>query len=116
LDPESLRKVLDRYFEVMRKVIERHGGTVEKFIGDAVVGAFGIPIAHEDDTLRAVRAALEMQKASVMLDKEVDDSNVHIAIRIAINCAEAFAEEAAARQGLEGAFVAHLFQRPGPLV
>ncbi len=99
LDPESLRKVLDRYFEVMRKAIERHGGTVEKFIGDAVVGAFGVPIAHEDDALRAVRAALEMQEASAMLDQEVGDSNVRIAIRVAINCAEAFADAAAARQG-----------------
>ncbi|HVF08081.1 MAG TPA: adenylate/guanylate cyclase domain-containing protein, partial [Actinomycetota bacterium] len=55
-DPEVLRRILDRYFETMRTSVERHGGTVEKFIGDAVVGAFGIPISHEDDALRAVRA------------------------------------------------------------
>ena len=55
--------MLSRYFEAMRRVIERHGGTVEKFIGDAVMAVFGIPALHEDDALRAVRAALEMQSA-----------------------------------------------------
>jgi class 3 adenylate cyclase len=55
VDAEVVRKVLDRYFEAMWSAIERHGGTVEKFIGDAVVGAFGVPTAHEDDTLRARR-------------------------------------------------------------
>ena len=54
LDPEVLRGVLNRYFEVMRGVIEHHGGTVEKFIGDAVMAVFGIPRVHEDDALRAV--------------------------------------------------------------
>ena len=59
LDPEVLRGVLNRYFEVIRGIIERHGGTVEKFIGDAVMAVFGIPRVHEDDALRAVRAAAE---------------------------------------------------------
>ena len=49
------------YFAEMRAALERHGGSVEKFIGDAVVGVFGVPVAHEDDALRACRAALEMQ-------------------------------------------------------
>src|SRR5215216_1064322 len=49
LDPESLRGVMARYFEAMRQALERHGGTVEKFIGDAVVAVFGIPTLHEDD-------------------------------------------------------------------
>src|SRR5919109_4512774 len=71
LDPEPLRKLLDRYFEAMRAAIERHGGTVEKFIGDAVVGAFGVPLSHEDDALRAVRAALEMQRAADELDRGI---------------------------------------------
>ena len=57
LDPESLRGVMGRYFEEMRAAVERHGGTVEKFIGDAVMAVFGIPVLHEDDALRAVRAA-----------------------------------------------------------
>ena len=57
LDPESIRRVMSRYFEAMQAVLERHGGTVEKFIGDAVMAVFGIPSIHEDDALRALRAA-----------------------------------------------------------
>ncbi len=60
-DPEALRVVLTRYFERMRTVVERHGGTVQKFIGDAVVSVFGVPVLHEDDALRALRAAIEMR-------------------------------------------------------
>jgi class 3 adenylate cyclase/predicted ATPase len=63
LDPERLRGVLARYFERMKTIVERHGGTVEKFIGDAVMAVFGVPVAHEDDALRAVRAAAEMRAA-----------------------------------------------------
>jgi class 3 adenylate cyclase len=99
LDAEMLRKVLDRYFDVMRDAIRRHGGTVEKFIGDAVLGTFGVPEAHEDDTLRAVRAALEMREAAAELDQEIDDPEVRILVRIAIDCGESFADEAAATQG-----------------
>ena len=61
-DPEVLKPLLQRYFEEMRAAVERHGGTVEKFIGDAVVAVFGIPQVHEDDALRAVRAAVEMRE------------------------------------------------------
>jgi class 3 adenylate cyclase len=57
LDPESLQQVMRRYFGAARQMIEHHGGIVEKFIGDAVMSVFGIPVAHEDDALRAVRAA-----------------------------------------------------------
>ena len=99
LDPEILRKVLDRYFDAMRASIQRHGGTVEKFIGDAVVGAFGVPEAHEDDTLRAVRAAFEMREAATELDAEIDDPEVRIRVRIAIDCGESFADESSAMQG-----------------
>ena len=63
LDPESLRDVLGRYFASMRQVIERHGGTVEKYIGDAIMAVFGVPVLHEEDALRAVRAATEMRSA-----------------------------------------------------
>ena len=63
VDPEALRAVLARYFERMKEIIERHGGTVEKFIGDAVMAVFGVPVLHEDDALRAVRAAAEMRAA-----------------------------------------------------
>ncbi len=63
LDPEPLRALLARYFERMKGIVELHGGTVEKFVGDAVMAVFGIPQAHEDDALRAVRAASEMRAA-----------------------------------------------------
>jgi class 3 adenylate cyclase len=63
VDPEALRALLARYFERMRGIVERHGGTVEKFIGDAVMAVFGVPVVHEDDALRAVRAAAEMRDA-----------------------------------------------------
>jgi class 3 adenylate cyclase len=63
LDAEALRGLLARYFERMKSIVERHGGIVEKFIGDAVMAVFGIPAAHEDDALRALQAAAEMQLA-----------------------------------------------------
>jgi class 3 adenylate cyclase/tetratricopeptide (TPR) repeat protein len=63
VDPEALRDLLARYFERMKGIVERHEGKVEKFIGDAVVAVFGVPVAHEDDALRAVRAAAEMREA-----------------------------------------------------
>ena len=62
LDPETLRDLMGRYFDVARTVVERHGGIVEKFIGDAVMAVFGLPTLHEDDALRAVRAADELQR------------------------------------------------------
>jgi class 3 adenylate cyclase/tetratricopeptide (TPR) repeat protein len=63
LDPEALRALLARYFERMKAIVEVHGGSVEKFIGDAVMAVFGVPILHEDDALRALRAAVEMRHA-----------------------------------------------------
>jgi class 3 adenylate cyclase/tetratricopeptide (TPR) repeat protein len=63
VDPEALRALLARYFERMKAIVESHGGTVEKFIGDAVMAVFGVPVVHEDDALRAVRAAAEMREA-----------------------------------------------------
>src|SRR5438876_5739332 len=61
VDPEALRALLTRYFERMRGILEGHGGRVEKFIGDAVMAVFGVPVLHEDDAVRALRAAAEMQ-------------------------------------------------------
>ena len=72
LDPESVRQMMARYFAEMRSVLERHGGTVEKFIGDAVMAVFGIPTAHEDDALRAVRAAVEMRAVLGGLNAEFE--------------------------------------------
>jgi class 3 adenylate cyclase/tetratricopeptide (TPR) repeat protein len=63
VDPEALQGVLARYFERMKGIVESHGGSVEKFIGDAVMAVFGVPLAHEDDALRACRAAIEMRDA-----------------------------------------------------
>ena len=57
LDSETLRAVVTRYFDAMRAELEAHGGSIEKFIGDAVMAVFGLPTLHEDDALRAVRAA-----------------------------------------------------------
>jgi class 3 adenylate cyclase/tetratricopeptide (TPR) repeat protein len=63
LDPEALQVLLARYFGRMKGIVESHGGSVEKFIGDAVMAVFGVPVAHEDDALRACRAAVEMRDA-----------------------------------------------------
>ena len=71
LDPEVLRGVMNRYFAELRATIERHGGMVEKFIGDAVMAVFGVPRVHEDDALRAVRAAAEIRERLPQVAVEV---------------------------------------------
>ena len=92
LDPESLRRVMSRYFAEMRAALERHGGTVEKFIGDAVMAVFGVPAIHEDDALRAVRAAAEMREALRVLNKELErDHGVSLVVRIGVNTGEVVA-------------------------
>ena len=92
LDPESLRRVMSRYFAEMRAALERHGGTVEKFIGDAVMAVFGVPAIHEDDALRAVRAAAEMREALQVFNKELErDHGVSLAARIGVNTGEVVA-------------------------
>jgi class 3 adenylate cyclase/tetratricopeptide (TPR) repeat protein len=89
LDPESMRKVMTRYFDAMRVALERHGGSVEKFIGDAVMAVFGIPQLHEDDALRAVRAAVDMRDALQELNHELErDHGVRLACRIGVNTGE----------------------------
>jgi len=94
LDPEALRRVQARYFDDMTAVIERHGGTVEKYIGDAVMAVFGIPQLHEDDPLRAVRAAIEMQQALDELNDDLErDYEVRIAIRIGVHTGEVVSSE-----------------------
>jgi class 3 adenylate cyclase/tetratricopeptide (TPR) repeat protein len=72
LDPESTRAVMSRYFDAVQSVLERHGGTVEKFIGDAVMAVFGVPVLHEDDALRAVRAAAEINRELARLNDEFE--------------------------------------------
>ena len=73
LDPEPLRRVLTRFFERSCELLERYGGTVEKFIGDAIMAVFGIPELHEDDALRAVRAAAEMREMLATLNVELEE-------------------------------------------
>jgi class 3 adenylate cyclase/tetratricopeptide (TPR) repeat protein len=72
IDPEVMSGLLNRYFEVMTAILERHGGAIQKFIGDAIVAVFGIPQVHEDDALRAVRAAHEMQLTLARLNEELE--------------------------------------------
>jgi class 3 adenylate cyclase/tetratricopeptide (TPR) repeat protein len=89
MDPETMRRVMLHYFDEMRTVLERHGGTVEKFIGDAVMAVFGVPVIHEDDALRAVRAADEMREALTRLNVELDERyGVRLEARIGINTGE----------------------------
>ncbi|HKI22653.1 MAG TPA: adenylate/guanylate cyclase domain-containing protein, partial [Gaiellaceae bacterium] len=72
LDPEALSQVMTEYFDAMRPIVERHGGTLAKFVGDAVLAVFGIPTLHEDDALRAVRAAVEMRTELGRLNGELE--------------------------------------------
>jgi DNA-binding SARP family transcriptional activator len=89
LDPEVLRSVLTRYFDLVRTVVERHGGIVEKFIGDAAMAAFGIPTSHEDDALRAVRAATELRDGLGELSTDLAAAHgVALQIRIGLNTGE----------------------------
>ena len=97
LDPESLRGIMSRYFEEMRSAIEQHGGTVEKFIGDAVMAVFGVPTVHEDDALRAVRAASQMREILATLNAELErDFGARLQIRIGINTGEVVAGDPSA--------------------
>src|SRR5205809_272842 len=65
-----MRELMKRYFDEMRPILERHSGVVEKFIGDAVMAVFGVPRVHEDDALRAVRAAIEMRETLLSLNED----------------------------------------------
>jgi class 3 adenylate cyclase/tetratricopeptide (TPR) repeat protein len=98
-DPEAVRELMFRYFHEMRSALEHHGGTVEKFIGDAVVAVFGVPDAREDDALRAVRAAAEMQERATVLNEELEKRfGTRIALRIGINTGEVVAGDATTRE------------------
>ena len=92
LDPERLREVLETFFAAMREEIEAEGGTVEKFIGDAVMAAFGVPVAHEDDPARALRAASRMLTRLESVNEELSDRHdVRLQIRIGVNTGEVLA-------------------------
>ena len=94
LDAESVREVMVRYYTLMRDCLERHGGTVEKFIGDAVVAVFGAPVLHEDDAVRALRAAMEMTEAIEALNRELRPRiGERVGIRIGVNTGEVVAAQ-----------------------
>jgi class 3 adenylate cyclase len=123
LDPEALRRVMGRYFDEMRRVVERHGGTVEKFIGDAVMAVFGIPVLHEDDALRAVVAANEMREALGSLNAQLErELGVTIKCHIGVNSGEVVAGDAARGQAFatgDAVNVANRLQelaRPGEIL
>ena len=101
LDPESLREVMNRYFEVMSAAITLHGGTIEKYIGDSVMAVFGLPRVHEDDALRAVRAAQAMQDGLKDLNVELlARYGVTLANRIGVNTGGVVAGDASTNQRL----------------
>ena len=101
LDSEALREVMTRYFDAMRGELERHGGVIEKFIGDAVMAVFGLPRLHEDDALRAVRAAAGMQAALEKLNVELETFyGVQLANRTGVNTGEVVAGDPTSGQRL----------------
>ena len=92
LDPEALRNLLSRYFGELSAVVQRHGGIVDKYIGDAIMAVFGMPFVHEDDALRAVRAAVEMRETLAILNHELEAGwGVRLMNRIGINTGEVIA-------------------------
>ncbi len=101
LDTETLREVLSEYFTEMKAVLESHGGTIEKFIGDAVMAVFGFPRAHEDDALRAVRAAVGMKLALARLNERFESAwGIRLEHRIGVNTGEVVAGDVTVGQRL----------------
>ena len=101
LDAEALGTVLRSYFEAVSAAITRHGGTVEKYAGDAVMAAFGIPVSHEDDALRAARAALDIRVGIAALNEQlVQQHEVGLEIRVGMEAGEVVATPTDARQRL----------------
>ena len=112
LDAETYRHIISRYFIEVSRVLERHGGTVEKFIGDAVMAVFGIPVVHEDDGLRAVRAATELREALARLNEELrGDYGIELAVRTGVNTGEVFASDPAEGQAFATGEAVGLAQR-----
>jgi class 3 adenylate cyclase len=87
LDPESVSRLMDRYYQVVRTPVEAHGGSVVQLLGDGVMCAFGIPRAGEDDAIRAVRAAAGMQRAFREFAREQRDVAGNLGLRVAVNTA-----------------------------
>src|SRR4051812_21990081 len=103
LDPESLQQLMTRFFPAMRAVVARHGGTVEKLIGDEIMALFGVPVLHEDDALRAARAALEMQEALDALNDEIAEQwDVRLETHTGINTGEVMVDHSTAEPATYG--------------
>src|SRR5436190_21441204 len=101
LDSEALREVMSRYFEEMKGPLEQHGGRIEKYCGDAIMAVFGLPQAHEDDALRAVRAAFAMKEALARLNDELERRwGVRLENRTGVNTGEVVAGDSASAQRL----------------
>ncbi len=101
LVPEVLKGLTARAFEVSRQRVERHGGTVAKFIGDAVMAVFGLPVSHEDDALRAVRSALDMRAGlATFADSLASDQCVRLDVAIGVNTGDVVAGHASVGQSL----------------
>ena len=101
LEPEAVRRVMLRYFDAVARVVARHGGTIEKFIGDAVMAVFGTPVALEDHALRAVRAAQELEQELAGVNDDLRrEWGVQIAVRTGINSGDVVAGDASAGQAL----------------
>jgi class 3 adenylate cyclase/ketosteroid isomerase-like protein/tetratricopeptide (TPR) repeat protein len=89
MDAESVRRVMDRFYDVMRTAVTEHGGTVVKFMGDGLMAAFGVPTVNEDDAIRAVRSAAAMQAAFTTLTDEIRrEWDAHVGLRIGVNTGE----------------------------
>ena len=101
LDPERMRRILRSYFSALSEILARHGGSVEKFIGDAVMAVFGVPTVHEDDALRACRAALEIREKLRELNAQLDsEQGFSIELRTGVNTGEVVAEDATAANAM----------------
>ncbi|HEX2433209.1 MAG TPA: BTAD domain-containing putative transcriptional regulator [Gaiellaceae bacterium] len=101
LDPEALGRVLQRYFEMVSAALRRHGGVVEKYAGDAVLAAFGIPVSHEDDALRAARAAIDVRMGLAELNERLGhEHGIGLEVRIGVETGEAVTTTTEARQRL----------------
>jgi class 3 adenylate cyclase/tetratricopeptide (TPR) repeat protein len=96
LDPEALRELMSTFFDRAARVVEQHGGLVEKFVGDEVMAVFGIPAVHEDDALRALRAAIDVRECVEQLDRETD---VRLEVRVGVNTGEVVTSDPALGHG-----------------